>query len=160
MGERLHDGPRRTRHCVRCGEAGTRGGRDQGLRDGRRHSVAGQTRGEAAGMEDGFLAQAFQKAAGGGYRRRAGGTQRALRDQLPGGQGGDVALQARHGPVHARKERRGETVRQAEAVGDQAQQGDEDGFQAIGELKPYLRIPPVGERGAQPGRGGMGGCCS
>ena len=72
---------------------------------------------------------------------------------MPGGQGGDVALQAGHGPDHTGKERCGEAVRQAEAVGDQAQQADEDGFQAIGELKPYLRIPLLGTAA----RGPVGG---
>ena len=81
---------------------------------------------------------------------------RALGDDLSGGQGGDVALQARHGPVHAGKKRRGEAVGKAQTVGDQAQQADEDGFQAAGEFKPNLRIPLAGDRGAGPGRRGMG----
>ncbi len=64
-------------------------------------------------MEDGFLAQAFQKAERAAHRRRAGGAGRALGDELAGGQGGELALQALHGPVHAGKERRGEAVGQA-----------------------------------------------
>ena len=53
-----------------------------------------------------------------------------LRDDLPGGQGGEVRLQALHGAVHAGPKRRGEAIGQAQAVGDQAQQADEDSFQA------------------------------
>ena len=75
-----------------------------------------------------------------------------LRDGLSGGQGGEVLLQALHGAVQARPERRGEAIGQAQAVGDEAQQADEDNFQAAGEFEPRLRLPR-GDRGSLVGCG-------
>lgn len=64
------------------------------------------------------MAEALQqpeREARGGW---AGGALAVLRDDLPGGQGGEVMLQALHGAVQARPERRGEAIGQAQAVGD------------------------------------------
>ena len=75
-----------------------------------------------------------------------------LRDDLPGGQGGEVLLQALHGAVHAGPKRRGEAIGQAQAISDAAQQADEDDFQAAGEFEPCLRLPR-GDRGSLVGCG-------
>ncbi|MCC6717806.1 MAG: hypothetical protein IT555_07980 [Acetobacteraceae bacterium] len=101
--------------------------------------AAGARRHRAANVEDGPVAQACHQAGRAADEGRAGGARAALRDGLPGGQGGDMAAQALHGPVQPRPERRGEAVGEVQAGGDEAQEAGKDRLKPADEVEHRLR---------------------